>query len=57
MLYAWLLFAGYAAAATMWTPLRLAAIKQQLAAGKEHPEFEPEKFPDLDIDRSAWVRD
>ena len=31
--------------------------REQLAAGKEHPEFEPEKFPDLDIDRSAWVRD
>jgi AGCS family alanine or glycine:cation symporter len=28
--------------------------RDQLKAGKEHPVFDPDKFPDLDIDRSAW---
>ncbi len=27
---------------------------RQLKQGKEHPEFDPEKFPDLDIDKEAW---
>jgi AGCS family alanine or glycine:cation symporter len=29
----------------------------QLKAGVEHPRFDPAKFPDLDIDRSAWKED
>jgi len=28
--------------------------RQQLKEGKEYPEFDPEKFSDLDIDPSAW---
>ncbi len=28
--------------------------RNQLKQGIEHPHFEPEKFPDLDIDKSAW---
>lgn len=28
--------------------------RAQLKEGKEHPVFDPEKFPDLDIDKSAW---
>lgn len=28
--------------------------RDQLKEGKEHPVFDPEKFPDLDIDKSAW---
>jgi len=31
--------------------------KDQLKAGKEHPVFDPEKFPDLDIDKGAWKFD
>ncbi|MGP8307921.1 alanine/glycine:cation symporter family protein [Vibrio sp. YIC-376] len=27
----------------------------KLAAGAEHPEFNPDEFPDLDIDRTAWL--
>ncbi len=27
----------------------------QLAEGKEHPVFDPEKFPDLDVDTTAWT--
>ncbi len=29
--------------------------KKKLAAGAEHPEFNPDEFPDLDIDRTAWL--
>ncbi|CAE6936354.1 alanine/glycine:cation symporter family protein [Vibrio alginolyticus] len=29
--------------------------KRKLAAGAEHPEFNPDEFPDLDIDRTAWL--
>ena len=29
----------------------------QLKQGIVHPVFDPEKFPDLDIDKSAWVPD
>ncbi len=29
--------------------------RQKLAEGAEHPEFNPDEFPDLDIDRTAWV--
>jgi alanine or glycine:cation symporter, AGCS family len=29
----------------------------QLKQGIEHPVFDPEKFPDLDIDKSAWTLD
>jgi len=29
----------------------------QLKAGKEHPVFDPNSFPDLDIDKTAWVLD
>ncbi|MDV6250376.1 alanine/glycine:cation symporter family protein [Vibrio sp. EA2] len=29
--------------------------RKKLAAGAEHPEFNPDEFPDLDIDRTAWV--
>ncbi len=28
--------------------------REQLKQGKEHPVFDPAKFPDLDIDPSAW---
>ncbi len=28
--------------------------RDQLKQGNEHPVFDPEKFPDLDIDKSAW---
>lgn len=28
--------------------------RDQLKEGKEHPVFDPAKFPDLDIDKSAW---
>ena len=28
--------------------------REQVAAGKDHPEFDPDKFSDLDIDPSAW---
>ncbi len=31
--------------------------RDQLSAGKEHPEFDPGNFADLDIDRAAWTRD
>jgi alanine or glycine:cation symporter, AGCS family len=31
--------------------------REQLKQGKEHPVFDPAKFPDLDIDRSAWTMD
>ncbi|RYH09618.1 sodium:alanine symporter family protein [Tropicimonas sp. IMCC6043] len=30
--------------------------RQQLAAGIERPVFDPDAFPDLDIDRTAWSR-
>jgi AGCS family alanine or glycine:cation symporter len=29
----------------------------QLKAGKEHPVFDPDKYADLDIDRTAWTFD
>ena len=29
--------------------------RDQLKAGVEHPVFEPAKFADLDIDRTAWT--
>ncbi len=29
--------------------------RKKLAAGAEHPEFNPDEFPDLDIDRTAWI--
>jgi AGCS family alanine or glycine:cation symporter len=32
----------------------LADYRQQLARGEAIPRFEPERFPDLDVDRSAW---
>ena len=28
--------------------------REQVKAGKEHPEFDPDKFSDLDIDPTAW---
>jgi alanine or glycine:cation symporter, AGCS family len=31
--------------------------RDQLRQGAEHPVFDPAKFPDLDIDRSAWTMD
>lgn len=31
--------------------------KNQLNQGVEHPTFDPDKFPDLDIDKTAWVLD
>jgi AGCS family alanine or glycine:cation symporter len=31
--------------------------RQQLNAGVEHPTFDPAKFPDLDIDATAWRDD
>ncbi|WP_282609807.1 sodium:alanine symporter family protein [Pelagibius sp. Alg239-R121] len=31
--------------------------RDQLKAGKEHPEFDPAKFSDLDIDVTAWSND
>ena len=31
--------------------------REQLSQGKEHPVFEPEKFPELDIDKTAWKLD
>ncbi|MHC8507804.1 MAG: alanine/glycine:cation symporter family protein [Rhodospirillales bacterium] len=30
--------------------------REQLAAGVEHPEFDPAKFSDLDIDHDAWKK-
>lgn len=30
---------------------------QQIAAGTENPVFDPARFPDLDLDRAAWVLD
>jgi AGCS family alanine or glycine:cation symporter len=31
--------------------------RDQLKQGIEHPVFDPDKFPDLDIDRTAWDKD
>jgi hypothetical protein len=31
--------------------------QDQLKAGVAHPVFNPEKFPDLDIDKTAWKFD
>ncbi len=28
--------------------------RDQVKQGVDHPEFDPDKFPDLDIDRTAW---
>ncbi|WED24515.1 alanine:cation symporter family protein [Vibrio sp. JC009] len=30
--------------------------REQLAQGAEHPTFDPDKFADLDIDRTAWPK-
>jgi AGCS family alanine or glycine:cation symporter len=47
-------------AITMLFPVGLRVLndfRNQLKAGKEHPVFDPEKFPDLDIDKTAWKLD
>jgi AGCS family alanine or glycine:cation symporter len=31
--------------------------REQLRQGNEHPVFDPAKFADLDIDRTAWKLD
>jgi AGCS family alanine or glycine:cation symporter len=31
--------------------------REQLKQGREHPVFDPDKCPDLDIDRTAWTMD
>ncbi|MEI8597080.1 alanine:cation symporter family protein [Vibrio sp. M60_M31a] len=31
--------------------------RKKLAAGAEHPEFNPDECPDLDIDRTGVVRE
>lgn len=31
--------------------------REQLRQGREHPVFEPAKFPELDIDKTAWKLD
>lgn len=44
-------------AITMLFPVALRVLgdfRSQLAAGIEHPVFEPEKFPGWDVDASAW---
>ena len=44
-------------AITMLFPVILRVLddfRAQLAAGVEHPVFEPEKFPGLDLDPTAW---
>ena len=28
---------------------------EQLKAGNDRPVFDPDKFPDLDVDRAAWT--
>ena len=30
--------------------------RHQLSTGVKHPEFDPDKFPELDVDREAWRR-
>ena len=47
-------------ALTMLFPIGMRLLNDfrgQLAAGIENPTFNPEKFADLDIDRSAWRQD
>ena len=47
-------------AITMLFPIGLRVLndyRRQLRAGIEHPTFKPEDFPDLDIDKEAWVQD
>ena len=34
---------------------QLSDFADQLKAGVERPVFDPDKFPDLDIDRTAWT--
>ena len=34
---------------------QLSDFADQLKAGVERPVFYPDKFPDLDIDRTAWT--
>ncbi|NJN45379.1 MAG: alanine:cation symporter family protein, partial [Candidatus Competibacteraceae bacterium] len=44
-------------AITMLFPVGLRVLndfRAQLKQGKEHPVFDPAKFPDLDIDLTAW---
>lgn len=43
----------------MLLPMALRLLKDfrgQLAAGVERPVFDPDAFPDLDIDRTAWTK-
>jgi AGCS family alanine or glycine:cation symporter len=47
-------------AITMLFPIGLRVLndfRDQVRAGKEHLVFDPEKFPDLDIDKAAWKLD
>jgi AGCS family alanine or glycine:cation symporter len=47
-------------AITMLFPIGLRVLndfRDQVKAGKEYPVFDPEKFPDLDIDKTAWKLD
>ena len=47
-------------AITMLFPVGLRVLndyRKQLKAGVEHPTFNPDDFPDLDIDRKAWELD
>jgi AGCS family alanine or glycine:cation symporter len=38
------------------TALRLLGdYRRQLREGTEHPKFDPDAFPDLNIDRAAWA--
>jgi AGCS family alanine or glycine:cation symporter len=44
----------------MLFPVGLRVLKDfqmQLKAGNEHPVFDPARFPDLDIDSTAWKLD
>ncbi len=45
-------------AITMLFPVAMRLLsdyRKQLKAGIEHPTFDPEDFPDLDLDKSAWI--
>lgn len=47
-------------AITMLFPVGLRVLndyRNQLKAGVEHPIFEPDRFPELDLDREAWRHD
>lgn len=47
-------------AITMLFPVGLRVLndyRTQLKAGVEHPIFEPDRFPELDLDREAWRHD